>query len=75
MIVEILNLHVPWQFDLESIFHQTSPIAIFEGQNLMGVLQMDELFHKLNTKGELEFQNHILLQLWRFLFSHNYSKF
>jgi hypothetical protein len=29
----------------------------------------------LNTKGELEFQNHILLQLWRFLFSHNYSKF
>jgi len=35
----------------------------------MGVLRMDELFDKLNTKGELEFQNHILLlQLWLFYF-------
>jgi hypothetical protein len=47
MIAEIKNLHViaktknldvPWQFDRESILHQTSLMAILGGQNLMGVL-------------------------------------
>jgi hypothetical protein len=43
-------------------------MVIFGAYNLMGVLQKDEIFDKLNTKMELEFQNHILLlQLW-FLF-------
>jgi hypothetical protein len=55
VIAKTKNLHVPWQFDLESILHQTSPMTILGGQNLMGVLQKDELFDKLNTKGELEF--------------------
>jgi hypothetical protein len=49
-------------------------MAILGGQNLMGVLQKDELIDNLNTKKELEFQNHTLLQLWVFLFPHNYSK-
>jgi hypothetical protein len=63
------------KFDLESILHQTPPMAIIGGQNLMGVLQMDELFDKLNTKEELKFENDVLLlQLCLFLFPHNYSK-
>jgi len=28
-------------------------MAVFGGQNLMGVLQKDAFFDKLNTKGEL----------------------
>jgi hypothetical protein len=36
-------------------------MAILGGQILMGVVQKDELFDKLNTKKELEFQNHTLL--------------
>jgi hypothetical protein len=48
-------------------------MAIFGGQILMGVVQHDELFDKLNTKKELEFQNHtLLLKLQLFLFPHNY---
>jgi hypothetical protein len=35
-------------------------MAIFGDQILMGVVQKDELFDKLNTKKELEFQNHTL---------------
>jgi hypothetical protein len=46
-------------------------MAVLGGQNLMGVLQKDKLFDKLNTKGELEFQNLTLLQFWVFLFPHN----
>jgi hypothetical protein len=49
------------------MLHQTLPMVILGGQNLMDVLQKDELFDKLNTKGELTFQNHtLLLQLWLF---------
>ncbi len=40
---------------------KTLPMAILGGQILMGVVQKDELFDKLNTKKELEFQNHTLL--------------
>jgi hypothetical protein len=57
------------------MLHQILPMVILGGQNLMDVLQKDELFDKLNTKGELTFQNHtLLLQLWLFMFPHNYSK-
>jgi hypothetical protein len=85
MISKIKKLTCDWKnqktymshdkFYLESILYQTPPMAIIGGQNLMGVLQMDELFDKLNTKEELKFENYtLLLQLCLFLFSHNYSK-
>jgi hypothetical protein len=41
----------------------------------MGVSQKYEFLDKLNTKEELKFQNHTLLQFWVFLFSHNNSNF
>jgi hypothetical protein len=49
------NLHVSWQFDFELIMHQAPPMAVPGGQNLMGVVQKDEFFNKLNTTGELKF--------------------
>jgi hypothetical protein len=33
-------------------------MVVLGGQILMGVVQKDELFDELNTKKELEFQNH-----------------
>ncbi len=63
------------KFDLKSILHRPPPMANIGGQNLMGVLKMDELFDKLNTKGELKIENDtLMLQLCLFLFPHNYSK-
>jgi hypothetical protein len=47
-------------------------MAILGGQILMGVVQKDELFDKLNTKKELEFQNHTLLLKIMAIFPHNY---
>jgi hypothetical protein len=51
MITKIKKLTCDWKnqktymshdkFDLESILHQTTPMANIWGQNLMGVLQMD----------------------------------
>jgi hypothetical protein len=35
--------------------HQAPPMAVPGGQNLMGVVQKDEFFNKLNTTGELKF--------------------
>ncbi len=51
---------------------KTLPMAILGGQILMGVVQKDELFDKLNTKKELEFQNHTLLLKIMAIFPHNY---
>jgi hypothetical protein len=56
MITHIKNLHVPQQFDFESILHQTSPMAILGNKNSMGVLQNDELFDKMNTKRNWNFK-------------------
>jgi hypothetical protein len=54
--------------------HQALPMAVLGNQNLMGIVQKDQFFNKLNTKRELKFQNHtLLLQLWIFLFPNNDS--